>query len=433
MSSFEFFTQLNIPLYLICLLFSFFLYCLVYTRQYIGIFDPFTYYLFFSMFAFTTSVYLYIDGFVSEELFIHFILTQLFFFIGFSIPKPIDITRKKYQPPNIFIIKGIELRAIKWFFILFSSLTVLLQVKVYIEHGFPIFSESRLDFVGDDVFSKLLLRINDIVFASLVSISFVIIYVFPKRFTISMRRISYLFLVFLITCAVLNGSKSAIIKYLLLFALFAYVFNYIGVRNPKKVLKKYGIWIFGISILGALSIVIIAGEAENAGKLLLYRLVMSGDVFYMAYPNNVIDRFIDSNAWYVSLFASPAKMFNLIDIQDVPSVLGFDLMSYHEGYDLSKGPNPRHNVLGYVYIGYYGSIAFSFILGLTVSFLRNSSFSFLSRNTLGIILYINLVLISIKAEADYFNFLAGIINFFVLIILWSGCWLLSYASRKYKI
>ena len=94
----------------------------------------------------------------------------------------------------------------------------------------------------------------------------------------------------------------------------------------------------------------------------------------------------------------------------MPSPLGFDIMAYHNKVNLFKGPNPRHNILGYVYIGYYGGILFSFIIGLFFSFIRNKLYKILTPGPMGLVIYGSLLFSVIKIETDFYNALAALIN-----------------------
>ncbi|MEZ8772791.1 hypothetical protein [Vibrio sp. 10N.247.310.17] len=218
------------------------------------------------------------------------------------------------------------------------------------------------------------------------------------------------------TFSILDGAKSAIITYLLYFGLFGYIYKFSGNNRPYLLLNKYGVLLMFLSIISALAVISIAGESNNGFMLLLSRLVMSGDVFYMAYPNEVYKLFIPDGEWYVNLFFSPASWFGLVDESDVFPTLGYQLMSYHEGYDIFKGPNPRMNVFGLVYLGYYASFFYAFIAGTIVGVLRNCTYDYFTRSNTKILVYASLVYCATTLEVDYFLFLASIINVIVMSI-----------------
>jgi hypothetical protein len=157
------------------------------------------------------------------------------------------------------------------------------------------------------------------------------------------------------------------------------------------------------------------GDNNNPFFLLIFRLSSSGDAFFMGYPNGVLE-IIPKENWFVALFASPLKLLGLINESRIPESIGFQLMEYHNNAKLFKGPNARHNILGYIYFGYYFSILFSFILGIILSYVRNKVYYKLPKNILGSIMYFLLLMCAINLETDFYMGLASLVDFIFLFI-----------------
>lgn len=163
----------------------------------------------------------------------------------------------------------------------------------------------------------------------------------------------------------------------------------------------------------------------NPFFFLLYRIFISGDSYFMTFPYGTIEHFVDRSGWFVNLFASPLSLLGIISTESVPYPLGFQIMEYHNKVQLFKGPNPRHNILGYVYIGYYGAIFFSFIIGFLCSFVRNKLYYLLPSGPLGLIIYGSLLSSAMMAEGDFYYFLAHLMNVFVCLLFIFCAYVLS--------
>jgi hypothetical protein len=141
----------------------------------------------------------------------------------------------------------------------------------------------------------------------------------------------------------------------------------------------------------------------------------------MSFPNGVIENFISSQNWFINLFASPLSIMRLISAESVPEPLGFLLTEYYTKVNLFKGPNSRHNVFGYVYIGYYGAFVFSFILGYLTSFVRNKLYIIFSATPIGMVFYIGILMGVFELEGDFYLGLSNIINIIPLFLIWCIC------------
>jgi hypothetical protein len=150
--------------------------------------------------------------------------------------------------------------------------------------------------------------------------------------------------------------------------------NYYLLRIIKKQMKK----IVVISLLLVTFIISIQSkekneefeEAINPAVEMISRFVYSGDIYWYAYPDNIY-KIIPPNRPLEALFGDFLGLFRLYDWDELPSAIGLTLKRYHHPSDVISGSNARHNVFGLIYFGFYGSILFSFLIGVSISFVRN--------------------------------------------------------------
>ena len=188
------------------------------------------------------------------------------------------------------------------------------------------------------------------------------------------RILHHLLFISLIVFLVLSGSKAAFLN--LVFCLFCLERFYPGLRAklksipPFSILKnKVVVGLVGLTLALAIVALQKAETPLNPYMELAYRFMLSGDVYYLSYPNNVY-KLIENEHGFLALFQDFLGLFRIYAWDELPQAIGLDLTRYHHSGDLMWGPNARHNVFGLVYYGFVGSIIFSFSLGAVVSFVR---------------------------------------------------------------
>jgi hypothetical protein len=298
-------------------------------------------------------------------------------------------------------------------FILSGLITIISTLLIYIYKGIPIYAESRLNIIGDDTLFKIINRVSKIV---LPVYMFLTIYFVSsvKNSSKSIKNFAFLSLLIIVVISILSGSRSKIMAVGFGFFIYSiYALRWGDVFLFDKI-KKFSLkFIITAFVLAIISFYV--GENNNPFYLLLFRLASSGDVFFMGYPNGVLE-IIPKENWFVALFASPLNLLGLINESRVPEPIGFQLMEYYSKAKLFRGPNARHNILGYVYFGYYLSILFSFMLGLVLSYVRNKVYYKLPKNILGSIMYFLLLICVINLETDFYIGLASLIDIFFIFI-----------------
>ena len=105
------------------------------------------------------------------------------------------------------------------------------------------------------------------------------------------------------------------------------------------------------------------------------RVISYGDAYFLAYPNGMIES-IQGVGTTNFVFGDLLRTLRLVSQDFVQKSVGFELYnSVYNSIDALTGPNPRHNILGYINWGFTGAIIFSFICGAILRLARNLFYS----------------------------------------------------------
>ena len=317
------------------------LYILFFKKYFLSIFDPLLFSFFFSIIGASTMLFLFIINKLEWKYFLFYLLSQGAFFFGFLLFNPINT--KKINRENH---KQYSILTIKYFYLITSILLIAFQLFIYVFKGIPLFMESRLNVIGGDTLFKFYNRLKDVFNIPVMLLMFYFIFSKENNF---FKKYSFFVLLFAIVSNILNGSKSALMSLVMIY----FVFSIFQLKNNESksfnILRKHTKKIFIFALLGAIIVVIFSEETTNPLFFILYRIFIGGDSFFMTFPYGTIENFVSRDNWFINLFASPLSLLGIISPNDMPSPLGFDIMAYHNKANLFKGPNPRHNILGYVY------------------------------------------------------------------------------------
>lgn len=415
MNSFEYFELLfdNWFIYLLSTIIVFVTYYFVFKKYYISLLDPFTYTCFFSAMSLTVPVFLFFVNQISLRIFISFLMTQLCFFIGFRVFSPIKIKNIKYYKKQNFDYQ--EIRFIKWLFVIICTSNIVLQLFSYKLLGIPLFSDARLGIYGESGgINNLLKRILDVTFQCQMFLSIYFMYLKNKNFIF--KIFTYFSVCTIAIFSLLSGSKGAFVT----FGLAFFIYSLYSIKwgdfslffSIKKFIIKFGI----IALLVAFAVIYFSEDSDNPLVFILLRIGQSGDVYYMSYPNDIIDKIPTVN-WFVALFGGPLSLLKIIPRSMVPDPMGYFIMQYHYPAVEFRGPNARMNVFSYVYFGILYSPIYCFIIGVATSFFRNKLFKLLPSNIFGCIVYFLFLQAALKLEPDFQNALADCINILVILPL----------------
>jgi oligosaccharide repeat unit polymerase len=371
---------INFNLYVYYLIFSFFIYLTVYKNYYKGILDPFIFFFIFVFaFCFTNILFLFHLGEISFFYFSNFIICQISFFIGYSRFKSYNSKLKL----NTSIDKPIRKKNSKIYIYFFTSLIsfIILQPIVYIVSGIPLFMQSRWETFDGSGGLGLIDRLLDVIRFILAFTTFWIFFTFKK--SVSLYILLFFSFLFLVGTSILNGSKMAILDYVFILSFVHIAFKANGWNVYNLEIKNVQKILFILSFFGAFYAIIVhytvnnvefgldANDYTNPIYGFLLRFVYSGDVYIMAYPNNVLEKF----QWYnpfIGMFRNVIGMLRIIPWDQIPKDIGFTLYDYfNPNSDIPRGPTMKFDIFGLFFFNYFGSIIFSFLVGLILSYVTN--------------------------------------------------------------
>ncbi|MCX6186547.1 MAG: O-antigen ligase, partial [Bacteroidetes bacterium] len=356
-----------------CLVFCAFLFYFVYKPYIISIFDPLLFSFIITSFGAADVLFMYTTHSIKSYYLINFTLTQFAFLGGLFLLKPFNSKKHAYEMKEFKL--PFEESIMKSFFIICSILLIFIQIQVYVVAGIPLLSSSRLDtFTGGSGFG-VLSRVIEVV--QIFSVTLLFYFYFNShriKIGLLMRIYSYFFIFILVVFAVLSGSKSGILT-ILYSAFTAWIFSFNETTNDKvlRLIKKSKLYIISFIIIIALVVISVQSGDEsnlNAIESLGMRFIFSGDVYWYAYPNDVIIGFSNYSG-IKALFTDFIGFFRLDSWDNLTGHFGVDLYKYHHSTIVTQGPNARHNVFGLLYFGFWGSCIFSFVCGLTLTIIRN--------------------------------------------------------------
>lgn len=389
----------NIYLYVLCLLIVTIITIPLFRKYTNGILDPFFFILFMTVFAYAIPPFLFVTGNCSFRNFIYFVLSETFLWIGFYIVSKLkkDFSIKKIKNEEYIT---------KYLFYISLLIFILSKLYTYILIGIPLFMEYRLDAYVESNGLGILKRLSE--FSSL----FILIYSFYLK---DNKKKVYLLVFTLITLdAILSGSKSALLT--IFHSYFIYTFFYKD--EIPKIKKKQILIILCFPFL----ILVLANNGSELGIAsagVFTRMIANGDVFWYAYPNNIIDDIHIRNS-FSNLFVGLLGPFRLIDYHTVEPNIGLQINWEIEPtiYGTNAGPNARPSIAGWIYYKWYG-IIFSFLIGCLISFCIYYLKKYFTKSILGIILfgflYQNIITFLIDPLLG-FNYLS---NFFMNIIIYT--------------
>lgn len=361
----------NISLFISLLFFSVFIHYIIFRSQVKSILDPYFLAVISSVFCLTVVYLLYFTSNISFYLFMSYNLTQLGFILGiFTFKHKITINKKK----NLITEKSNNNSLVAFYF--FSSVYIISQCLIYKLKGIPLFMESRLETFSSGGGAGVLGRISDV--SSIFSLYAFFLVIKIDKFRIS-EIPKYLILLLILITFFLSGSKST---FLIVFSVFWCYIIFTQIKGGDylvylQLMKKNIKWIILFSIVISTFIIYVQSNPDNAGDntlnpflALCLRFLHSGDIFWYAYPDNVYLK-IPSNQWIAALLHDTFGFLRIQDWSNLPEAIGITLKDIHHPSDVLQGPNARHNVFGLIYYGFFGSIFFSYSLGVFLSFVRN--------------------------------------------------------------
>lgn len=372
MSYYEFTILLHdkVNLYIISIICSAIFYFFLYRNKIRSLLDPFLMAILASCIGLSVIIFLKLTENISTFFFYQYIFSQIAFLLGFFCNK-YQIRDFSIQPYSTAILQPHKYNISKryyYFFIATSSIYILLKLYTYKVVGIPLFLEYRLAAVGVGGGFGLINRIVN---------TFSIMTIYWALFFIQTdyKKSAKIVLSFYILFIILSGSKGS---FLTLFqSIFVFLFiNKDLFQRQLKIYNSKAKLFFLIAFIAAIGVLFISkNNLEEAIQALVFRIVSYGDTYYLAYPNNVISR-LTSSDWWVALTGDLLRTIRLIPEEKALPGMGFEIMEIaNHATNVLAGPNPRHNIFGYVHFGYLGGIIYSFSCGFIMSYIYKKFYS----------------------------------------------------------
>jgi hypothetical protein len=364
-----------------------------------SIYEPMFFFLFLAASGYSVVYFLYYMGKISDYYMIMFAITQILFFIGWKINKPVR--------PNANQEKFIYDGNAGVLYTITSISFVVSQLIVYFYKGIPLFTDSRLEIFsgggGFGIFNRI------ITVSSTISLSIVLFRMIYIQRTSLQKLYDALFVLFYLCTQVLSGSKAGLLTIVFIYGItLFYSQRFILPRHKERVIKKFIVWIIVFAIPVAFITIYVQSLAVY-GVVdiwfmvvgLLMRFVNTGDIFFMAWPHDFIATVISSDHGFLALFKDFLGAVRLYPQELLPKHIGLAIFDGMYNSGAMSGPNARHNVFGLFYFGPIGSAMYSFMLGFLVGFIRNKLYYKTGRGIFGLALYVSLAYYATYIEQDF--------------------------------
>lgn len=384
------------------------LYYFLFRKIVYSVLDPFFLCLLFSASGFSVVIFLYFNANISSFYFAQYLMTQALFYGGFFLfASKTSYRLLPISTNNQEVLLKLGNRYYS-FFIVISCLYIISQLYVYHVVGIPLFLESRLAAVGVGGGFGIINRLLSIF--SLVVFYFAFVFVYTSN-----KKTAWLVVFFVAIFTILSGSKSAIIGIFMQLYL-VYIINKDAFRNKLYKYNSKALLIFTIGTVGAILVLLMSSDSiEQAFERLFFRIVSSGDIYYMAYYNDNIEKLVTTD-WWIVLTGDLFRTLRVIPEEQALSGLGFELFDLVNGTTGSLfGPNPRINVFSYVHFRLIGSCIYSLAFGMLFGYLRKKFYMNEHTSQYRRLILFMLYSAAVKIETDPPAFVASINN--ILLIL----------------
>lgn len=404
-------------------------YFVVFRKHVINIYDPFFMSLFASAMGASVcfSMY-YMNLYYNMDYFYNFILTELAYIFGLLCIKPLQY--KKINEHNMLTWMSNETLIKKYLYYGFSISYILSQmIGVIYLGGAPILlGGDRLNFYKDSG-AGILAYING-------AMPIVILFLlyqrwFFKKYNLIEKGYDILVLLLIVFFQILTGGKSSVLILVNILFYFYIMFkirdDYRSLNQSKKLMKAS----FALAILSVFIITFFVLDSVTLDGILLSlgtRILAYGDVFPTFYSDDILSS-LNLKNFFIYIFGTPLGTIRLLDYSEIGQSLGNQYKQLMTGIDTAGGVNTRHNVMGLAYFGFYGSVIFSFFLGIGVNLIRNKLFYYCTKSSFSYILYIELCIFASMFATDFryaINYLWGfiVINLPIGIVLYAFYFLL---------
>jgi len=380
-------------------------YSILYKKKAYGGLEPLTIAFIFSFFSSSTALFMYYTDYINSYYGLSFIITQISLMLGMIIVKK--------EKKKSLIIKSMKRKYIPFFLILY----IVSNMVIFMNIGLPILNSNRL-YRGNNI--GIFILIKDITTDYLIFL-IMLQFVFQKKFN---KIILLVVLVF----SMLYGSKFFIFELILWY----FIVKIFTINNSSKQITLLSFRNFKVMIIAIVGSLIISKiQGFNPFNMFVKRLVYSGDAFIFAYKTNIFLHEFNLKEAFIGIFRVPLSTFRIIDRASIPEGLGVIIKRvYFDNPLATGGPNPRHNIFGLYYFGFYGSLIYSFLLGVLIIKLRNFAINKKAKNIYSLFICGYIFKLSPLLISDLDLFMGGIIRLLLFMMLYQSINLVNICLPK---
>lgn len=345
---------LHLPLLIVFII----LYLIVFKKAIWGIFDPlFVTVIMMGGAAFAVFV-LWLNNWADAKYLISFLFTEICFVTGFLVST--NFFSRQATSHNIHNI-NINRNFLNVFSLIVNLIAIVLQFYIFSQVGIGLFKEGVNHVSIYDGFGFLKAFQGGI--ATIVFISF-----FYKKKIAVLNCLDYVVFALLLSAVILSGSKSGVLKPVLIFFVIEYYFHR-KIGSAVTHIKWYNLLVL---CAFPLLVIIILDNVDILQAIILFgaRLIGSGDIFVMGYNDDVIRHIsADSSIRYL-FYPGWGSILKTIGFSITPPVvIGVDIYNYY--YNAADaGPNARLNFLTYYFWGTFCGSFICFVIGYYIGYFR---------------------------------------------------------------
>jgi hypothetical protein len=361
-------------------------------RLAINLFDPLFVVILADWFGFTLVTFMWLNGDIRGEHFWYYMASQTALYCVLLFSRRVNASRPSpaFDPPHA-LVNSVVLFALLVHFAATSAKWGLT--------GIPLFNASRLGaFAGSGGFG-LIERLEVGAFHILAFSSLLL----WTKFRARARWMTLLVAGWLLTYIAFSGSKSALLSLLQVFFLVRFLVAN-RAQDQSFLGNRFGVAAFAAAAVFSFAVLAIQSGGEFGQVLagLAFRLVSFGDIYIYAYVDDTMRHIAGDNP-VIGVFGGALSTFRLIPVDWIYRNMGLQFTAIiFPGLEYLAGPNPRHNVFGFHFFGWWG-IVYSGMLGFIISRLQAHAYQRGQRSFFAalwaFLLYVSLV--SLSADVDY--------------------------------
>lgn len=370
------------------------IYFLLYYRYIYSIVDPLITFVITCGFG---SV-LVIEALDDPKQVIHFFVCQLCVFIGFAW-----VQQRTGNPALRKVWQEVDVRSdialLRSLVYVFLAIYLLSNLFLFYTKGIALLSDTpSSDKVtnyqgGFGLFRKINLAIGGVASTGLT-------FLYLDR----MRKHDLVWLIVMMLVGSLEGSKGALVRYVLCFSMFLYHPAFRHRRDLLKRLQRLAPLAL-VGVFGVFFTVLFRENSTTDEALLAFvrRLLYGADVILFYYQPANVDYFARFSAWdYPSYVLNPiVGFFRLTPYQEAfGNVMVENSLPPGVTLDVILGPNSPFYTEGQIFFGYYGAFFYSLLVGALTSYLRALYFSLVKCSAFMLVLMNVITLYSLSFLTD---------------------------------